>query len=156
MNEPSHSDKPQPDTLAEYDNLAAGEDNTTAPAVKPWVSPVKEYRERYSGKLSNKGSVKIYFGELIKVTHPNSTTSGAILIEVYTEGTEQLGTFKEMWLPKKLCSNMIYAPINTPHFHNTVQLWDVFANDEKNIISNYVGLVPPAASEPDALVTSDE
>lgn len=124
---------------------------TSASEAVPAGSVVKEFRSKLTGLSTNRNFVKVYFSELVSVTEQGNLGAGAILIEAvydrakvvaggseatplaeddeaYT-GSPHLG-LKQVWLPKKLCSNLVCTPENAPLNSNTVEVWDVFLRDK--------------------------
>lgn len=144
---------PDDDMLASYEAYAADPTlgsprlgYTSASEVVPAGSVVKEFRDRKTGASTNRNFVKVYFSELLQITHPNNVSGGAILIEAvydrakvsdpanepepedegyYNEGYYNIG-LKSVWLPKKLCSNLICTPEQASLNQNSVEVWNVF------------------------------
>jgi len=118
---------------------------------------VKEFRSKLTGLSTNRNFVTVHFSELLQVTSQHDLGKGAILVEAVAnldmltaeavddavileetacDDAPRLGLI-DVWLPKKLCSNLVYNPERAPLNSNSVEVWNVF------IRSNYPALELP-------------
>lgn len=85
----------------------------------------KEFRDA-KGVSTNKSSLTLYFHELIKVTQPYNIEAGALLLKLADIG---IPVTDAVWIPKKLCSNLVYEPSPHPDNVGSVEVWSVFIKE---------------------------
>lgn len=67
--------------------------------------------------------IEIHFNELLHTTQDHDTGKGALLIELHTTKSGGDESLEEIWLPKKLCSNLNLE-------ENSVRIWAVFFREK--------------------------
>jgi hypothetical protein len=84
----------------------------------------------HASRLGN--SLVLHFNDVLTITQQGHT-SGALLIEVMTGN----GLTKELWLPKKLCSNLDLEA-------KTLCIWDKFWKEKAKELDHMGGLAVAA------------